>query len=183
MQIDLLRHGEYEGEKAYCGVSNRKLSERGWQQMRDACNIPNNWELIVSSPLSRCATFARHLSETLGLQLQIDERWQEMNFGMWDGRTALDIMQDDEQGLTDFWNNPLQHSPPDGETLQQVNARVLQAWEELKQQSIPLLVVTHGGPMSIIHCHQENHPLSRLMEIQVQYAEMRSYSINKDETQ
>jgi len=180
MQIDLIRHGEYEGEKAYCGSTDRKLSEKGWQQMSAACDCHNSWEQIISSPLSRCTAFAKQLSDNLQIPLTIDGRWREMHFGRWDGFTALDIMQNDEQALTDFWKNPVKYSPPEGETLQQVVSRILVAWNELKQYAKPSLVVTHGGPMRIIHCHEKNHPLEQLMEIQVQNAELHSYLLNKE---
>ena len=53
--IDLLRHGEPEGGRAYRGHSiDDPLSETGWQQMWAAVGYHKPWEQIVSSPLQRC---------------------------------------------------------------------------------------------------------------------------------
>ncbi len=173
-KIDLLRHGELEGEPVYCGVTDRPLSKQGWQQMVTACDIQNQWQVIISSPLIRCASFATHLSSQLSLPLRIDPRWQEMNFGQWDGLSAIDIMAFDETRLSQFWTNPMTTQPPDGESLTDVQTRVLHAWEELCAEKIPALVIAHGGPLRIVHCHLNPHPIERLLEIDVPYAQMRS---------
>lgn len=178
MQIDLLRHGELQGEKVYCGITDRKLTDYGWQQMREACQNQTHWQKIISSPLSRCALFAKYLSQHTGLPLQLDARWQEMNFGEWDGRSALDIMERDEVRLTQFWRNPLTVTPPHGESLLEVKNRVLQAWQDLLDNKESALVITHGGPMRIIHCHLQGLPLHQLLDIEIKYGQLNSITIN-----
>ena len=175
MQLDLIRHGEIEGKYKYCGVTDVKLTDVGWQQMLKACDRPNNWKKIITSPLSRCRVFAEHLSEVLELPLETDSRWQEMNFGRWDGLSALEIMEFDEKNLQNFWVNPYKNNPPGGESLKSMQSRVLQAWQDLLHSQKSSLVITHGGPMRIIHCHVDNYPLHRLMNIPMPYAGMQSY--------
>lgn len=177
MEINLLRHGEYEGEKVYCGVTDRKISQFGWQQMLEVCLKKNSWQSIVSSPLSRCREFAEYLSEMMKLPLHIDPCWQEMNFGEWDGLSALEIMKFDEKKLYSFWENPYENCAPGGETLKNMQSRVLNAWQSLICKNKSVLVITHGGPIRIVHCHVENHPIERLLDIDVQYAELRSHFI------
>jgi len=177
MNIDLIRHGEIEGKDTYCGITDHKLTEVGWQQMLKACNRSNNWEKIITSPLSRCRTFSEHLSDVMKLPLSIDKRWQEMNFGQWDGHTALEIMEFDEKNLKSFWKNPYLNHPTGGESLKKVQTRVLQAWKDLEHEQKSVLLITHGGPMRIIHCHLENHPIERLMDIPMPYAGIKSYTL------
>jgi len=177
MQIDLVRHGEIEAKNTYCGVTDYSLTEDGWQQMLKACARSNEWEKIITSPLRRCRIFAEHLSDEMNLPLHIDARWQEMNFGRWDGLSALEIMEFDEKKLQNFWVNPYQNCPPGGESLKLVQSRVLQAWQELVHEQKNGLVITHGGPMRIIHCHVENYPIGRLMNIPIPYAEVKSYKL------
>ena len=52
--IDIIRHGEPVGGKRYRGQIDDPLSEKGWQQMRDAVAGHNPWDVIISSPLARC---------------------------------------------------------------------------------------------------------------------------------
>lgn len=177
MQLDLIRHGEIEVKNTYCGMTDHKLTDVGWQQMLKACDRSNDWEKIITSPLSRCRFFAEHLANVLDLPLFIDERWQEMNFGRWDGLAASEIMTFDGKNLQRFWSNPYQICPPGGESLKIVQSRVLQAWKELVHEQRNSLVITHGGPMRIIHCYVENYPISRLMNIPMPYAGMRSYKL------
>jgi len=183
MKIELIRHGEIETNNTYCGITDHKLTDVGWRQMLNACNRPNNWERIISSPLKRCRVFAAHLSDIMNLPLIIDNRWQEMNFGRWDGLSALEIMAFDEKNLQDFWVNPYQNCPPGGESLKFVQSRVLQAWQELVHEQKNGLVITHGGPMRIIHCHIKNYPIDRLMNIPMPYAEVQSYKLSSLNTE
>ena len=177
MQIDLVRHGEIEAKNTYCGVTDHSLTDVGWQQLLKACARSSEWEQIITSPLKRCRIFAEYLSDEMNLPLHIDARWQEMNFGRWDGLSALEIMEFDEKNLQNFWVNPYQNCPPGGESLKFVQTRVLQAWQELVHEQKNGLVITHGGPMRIIHCHIENYPIGRLMNIPMPYAEVQSYKL------
>ena len=180
VKIDLLRHGELKGERVYCGVTNKKLTTLGWQQMVNACVKEQHWKNIVSSPLSRCLDFAKHLSNSLALPLQVDARWQEMNFGQWDGLSAQQIMAFDEKKLFQFWENPLKITPTDGESLDDMQDRILDAWQALKKTNQPTLVVTHGGPIRILCCHLENLPVERLFDIDVPYGHRRNISISNE---
>ena len=177
-RIHLLRHGELEGKPAYCGTTDRKLSAKGWQQMWQACDVQCHWQLIVSSPLSRCLDFARKLAAVLGIPLEVDERWQEMDFGQWEGKTAEEILSTPDSGLLDFWQDPINTAPPGGESLPAVQARVLRAWHELLDRQRNALVVTHAGPIRIVRCQQEQHPLRKLMELEVKHASLYSITIN-----
>ncbi|MCU7967191.1 MAG: histidine phosphatase family protein, partial [gamma proteobacterium symbiont of Bathyaustriella thionipta] len=53
--ITLLRHGEPEGGTVFRGITDDLLTEMGWQQMNDAVNTLKNIDIILSSPLRRCA--------------------------------------------------------------------------------------------------------------------------------
>jgi alpha-ribazole phosphatase/probable phosphoglycerate mutase len=63
--VDLLRHGEPAGGPRFRGTTDDPLSELGWQQMRATVGTQLPWEVVVSSPLRRCAAFAEWLAGTL----------------------------------------------------------------------------------------------------------------------
>ena len=56
--VDLLRHGEPDGGQKFRGSVDDPLNVRGWEQMRTAVGNYREWEVIISSPLIRCAAFA-----------------------------------------------------------------------------------------------------------------------------
>lgn len=167
IRIDLLRHGEAEGGTRYRGRTDDPLTAAGEQQMWAAVGDENHWNGIVSSPLIRCADFARTLARRHSLPLRIDTRLREMDFGEWDGRGADDILRTDAAPLQRFWKDPWRHAPPGGESLPQVQARVLEAWRDAAHERRPMLLITHGGPIRLILCQVWGHPIERLLDIEV----------------
>ncbi|MBF0136423.1 MAG: histidine phosphatase family protein [Magnetococcus sp. DMHC-1] len=171
-RIDLLRHGEPSGGERYRGTLDDPLSDTGWRQMRQAIIGHPPWTHIVSSPLRRCTEFAREVADDLGLAVQVDERFREMSFGRWEGRTAADIMATEAEHLANFWRDPLNHPPPDGEHLTHFRDRVEQAWNDLTRIKghRHVLVVVHGGVIRVIMGVVLVMPLEHLSRLVVPYA-------------
>lgn len=168
MLIGLLRHGETEGVQGFNGRTDQPLTAHGWSQMAASVK-PRAWDRVISSPLVRCAGFARALSQDCSIPLRLDDRLQEMDFGAWEGRTAAELMQTDAEALTRFWDNPARHSPTDGESLAVFGARVLSAWQAMVADATDdhRLCVAHGGVIRVILCHLLGHPVERLMDMDV----------------
>jgi alpha-ribazole phosphatase/probable phosphoglycerate mutase len=169
--IDLMRHGEPEGGNKYRGSLDEPLSEQGWAQMRGATAGHCPWQIIVSSPLRRCAEFARELADRHGRALEIEPDLREMSFGAWEGRTAAEIMADTPDALTDFWRDPITHPPPGGESLVGCKARIGAAWEGLSKRYTGqhVLVVSHGGVIRVVLAHILEMPLARIWRLEVPY--------------
>ncbi|MBS0497813.1 MAG: alpha-ribazole phosphatase family protein [Gammaproteobacteria bacterium] len=179
-RIDLLRHGEIECGQRYCGSSNHPLTQTGWLQMWLAVENPSPcWQHIVTSPLIRCADFAHALGQRHSISVTQDDRVREIHFGAWENRSSSELLQSDADALSRFWQNPLDHPPPDGEHLLGFKARVLSAWEDIQQQFCGkrVLLITHGGVIRLLIGHILQHPLERLLEIDVRHASMRHICI------
>ncbi|WP_130470016.1 histidine phosphatase family protein [Candidatus Magnetaquicoccus inordinatus] len=171
--IDLLRHGEPEGGPMYRGSLDDPLSSTGWQQMEKAIQNHPTWQAIYTSPLQRCAHFAEALAKRLSLPLIREERFREMHFGDWEGKTSTFLLEQDGQRLTSFWRDPLQNTPPNGEPLQQFQQRVLGGWEDMLAQhpDQSLLLVAHSGVIRmLLGAIVLNMPLNNLSRIVVDYA-------------
>lgn len=167
--FDLLRHGEPVGGRMYRGQTDDPLSERGWRQMREAVGDHRPWDVILSSPLSRCAAFARELAIRHDLPLEIETRFMELGFGEWEGRTATELLERDPQLLTRFWQDPVNHAPPGGETLTAFQNRVKSAFNEalLRHEGRHVLLVCHAGVIRLLVSHALDMPLDRLFRIDV----------------
>lgn len=172
-RIDLLRHGETEGGSRYRGSIDDPLTPRGRAAMRAALGEAHDWDRIVSSPLRRCADFARDLAQRHGLPLAIDARLREIHFGDWEGKTASDLLATQPEAVTRFWNDPVSHPPPGAEDVRALEARVLLAWEELvtRHAGEQLLVVTHGGPLRIILGRVQGLTLMESLRLEVAQAQ------------
>jgi len=171
MLVHLLRHGEPEGGARHCGETDVALSANGWEQMRTAV-AARSWDLIVSSPLRRCASFAEALARELPARFRCDSDLREMSFGAWEGRSAAQLMETDPEGLRLFWSDPSVHTPPGGESLERLRSRVMSAWQRLvtDPNSGRLLIVTHSGPIRLLRAVQSHLPLASLLSIEVPYA-------------
>ena len=170
--LDLLRHGETEGGARYRGTTDDPLTAAGWEQMWAAVNDNARWNGIVSSPLRRCAEFARALARQRSMPLTLDPRLAEMHFGAWEGRSAAELMSADPEALARFWHNPAAHAPPGAEPLTRFAARVLEAWHGIVRAhpGRRVLLVTHGGVIRAILCHVLRRPIERLLELDVGHA-------------
>lgn len=142
-------------------------------QMWHAVNSQSTpWQHIVTSPLTRCADFAHALGQRYSITVTQDDRIREIHFGDWEDRSSAELMHTDAGALSHFWQNPLDHPPPNGEHLLDFKARVLAAWENIQQQFYgkKVLLITHGGVIRIIVCHIQQHPLERALDIDVRHA-------------
>lgn len=167
--FDLLRHGEPVGGKKYRGQIDDPLSEKGWRQMREAVGNHRPWDVILSSSLCRCADFARELSARHGIPLEVDARLMELGFGKWEGRTAAELLAQDPLTLTRFWQDPVNHAPPGGETLADFRARVKSAFDEAlaRHEGRHVLIVCHAGVIRCLVSQALDMPLDRMFRIDV----------------
>lgn len=177
IRIDLLRHGEPVGGRRYRGQIDDPLSDKGWQQMRDAVAGLREWDCIYSSPLKRCAAFAEELAQRLALPLTTDPRLMEIGFGVWEGRTADELRHDDPLRIERFWRDPVAHRPDGAEPIVSFRARVDAAWRDIlaAHPGQRMLVVGHAGitrmilslvlgspPEHMFRIHVDNAGLTRI---------------------
>lgn len=173
--VDLLRHGETEGHHRFCGSTDHPLTEHGWQQMwRATTPEAAPWQHIVTSPLRRCAAFAAALGQSHAIPVVHDTRLREIHFGAWENQSATSLMETQANALTRFWQNPINSPPPQGEYLLNFQARVLAAWHEITTRfsGQHILLITHGGVIRVIRCHLQQHPIDRLLELDVRHAQI-----------
>lgn len=170
MNIDLLRHGECLGGPVYRGSADDLLSDIGWRQMHKALATDRNWTVVVSSPLRRCADFAQVVAERSSAQFIVDDRLREMHFGDWEGLSVAEVIRRDGERLQSFWQDPRRISPPNGESVIDMQTRVLGAWREISAEYQNALVITHGGPIRVILGFERDIEIDKLLQIDVPYA-------------
>lgn len=96
---------------------------------------------VVSSDLLRALAGAETLATMRGIDLCIDPRWRELNFGAWEA-LAPDALP--STTLARFWDDPDASAPPQGERWSCLRNRVAVALADVADAS---LVVTHAGAM------------------------------------
>ena len=146
--IDLIRHGEPEGGRAFRGHSiDNPLSEKGWQQMWDAVGEDLPWDQIITSPLERCQAFAEALMDVYKIPCETEDDFKEVGFGSWEGKTPDQIKADNLQEYENFYIDPVNKRPKDAEDLNKFIKRVKTAYENTieKHQGKHILIVAHAG--------------------------------------
>lgn len=154
------------------GSRDDPLSDIGWSQMWSAVGQANPWHEIVSSPLSRCAAFARELGRHLELSVHEERRFQEIGFGDWEGADPVELYESVPEAVTNFWSDPAAHPPPGGEPFGQFQKRVVAALESVieNHRSRHVLVVCHGGVIRMLIAHVLGMPPVNMFRMEVPYA-------------
>ena len=148
-KLILVRHGESTGnrERIYATRPHElALTELGEQQAREAgARIARLFapELVVASTYVRARETARLIAEVLSLPLRIEEDLHERDLGQFRGQpyNAMSTAPDFDA------RRPWQWRPPQGESLEDVQARVVPVIERLAQshRERDVVVVSHGG--------------------------------------
>lgn len=163
--IDVMRHGEPvglcpEGGTILRGSTDHALTKKGWLQAHKRADMllesGQQWDVIVSSPLIRCAEFSKKLASTqLANKAEsffIKPSWREIHYGDWDGLSTARIWQDQPELMEKMWQDPLEFCAPNGESVKDFSVRIKQAWLELitEFQGKRILLVCHGGVMRLL---------------------------------
>jgi broad specificity phosphatase PhoE len=149
-EIVLVRHAStsWTGHR-YCGRSDPPLDPAGRAAAASlaAAVVPTLVRnvLIITSPARRARETAAALAAPLGIEVEIDERWGEADFGIAEGRTFDELAEDHPDlaaalalGHTDIdW--------PGGETAAELRSRIAAAWAALVARRRPAVVVSHAG--------------------------------------
>ena len=182
--IELLRHGQVEGDDVFRGSTDIPLNHMGWKQMDRAIQKSQNYNIIVTSPLLRCQEFAEALAEKNQIPLLDDERLQEIDFGDWEACSPDDIMKNNAEQLQEWWNKPTTVTPPNGESFQHFRYRVLDCWQELinEHKGKNLLLITHAGVIRVILMKILGMQEENLFRLDVDYANLSRIRIHHDET-
>ncbi len=171
--LDYLRHGEPSGGNRYRGNGvDDPLSEKGWQQMREAVAEIDGWRLIVSSPMRRCVEFAEWLASERGIPLQLEHDLREVGFGSWEGAVREQLMIERKEEYEAFHRDPVNNRPPGAEPLYDFGRRVHDVFDRLidTQPGQHLLVVAHAGVIRATLGHITQAPAATWYRTDVGYA-------------
>lgn len=186
----LLRHGEIATPGILAGKTDVALSELGGKQLSQTSDSLKNISRCISSPLVRCHKWAKQYCQQQNLSLEVENNLRELDFGDWDGQRYQALWKMDNQssisGIGDFWQNPWQHQPPNGETMESFVNRVDGWWQDYLTTNIlqNTLVVTHAGVIKHLLARVLNLPIpgiEHLSSIDVPYASLIKISLYRDE--
>lgn len=170
MDIYIVRHGEtiWNKSRLLQGSRDIELSEEGREaaiyrgkQLKDV-----DFDVIYSSPLSRAYETACLIRGERDIEIIKDDRLREVNFGVNEGESAIELQKDKSNSFCKFFDDPANYvAPKNGESLKEVCIRTKEFMEEViepqKDKLDKVLIAGHGAMNKGIMCHVLNHGLDQ----------------------
>lgn len=179
--VDFLRHGQVATPNLFCAPSNEPLGIHGWKQMTLATQH-GAWDVVISSPSRRCHDFARLLAQRQNCPFVVDERFGEMHFGDWIGKTQAEIWEQEPELMQQLWYQPRRFIAPNGEAMEDFITRVYEGWEALQQTYAGqrVIVLTHAGVMRVIIAKVLDILYQKTLRIDIGYAQITRVRVYPD---
>ncbi|MTI61592.1 MAG: alpha-ribazole phosphatase [Firmicutes bacterium] len=151
-KLFLIRHGQTDWNLAhrYQGQGDISLNKTGISQAVRVASYLTAEEIdgIFSSDLQRAVVTAEKIAQYhQDIELKTLPALREMDFGQWEGLKYQEIEREYPVHLKKWSENPGEITPPGGESLLELQTRVISQVEEICQenQGNNLVLVTHGG--------------------------------------
>ena len=148
MTIYLIRHGKTEANEKhlYCGSTDLPLSDAGRAELQEIQYDIKNVRFLTSG--------MKRTNETLHILFgdvpyEVDHRFREVDFGIFE-MYSYDLLKDTPEYQTWLTGNNEANIPPNGESGVQMEARVLQAFSEMQEDTC---IISHGGVIASIMEH------------------------------
>jgi broad specificity phosphatase PhoE len=139
----LVRHGRtaLNATGRLQGRIDEPLDEIGRKQAAIVAEHIGPVDVLVSSPLRR----ATETAEAFGIPFQTDERWIELDYGIFEGVAMAETPSE----AWEHWQEDVDYVPEGGESLARLDARVRSACEGLSRlaEDADVVVVTHVSPI------------------------------------
>lgn len=140
--------------------------------------LRRRWEVdrVVCSP-------RRRVLETVAVAgldaaaVTVDERWQEIDFGDYEGRAMADLPD-----LTTAWTADAEYAPPGGESLADLHRRVGEALADVEgaAASANVVVVSHATPIKSATAHLLGGDAAMIMRSRVRLASVIAFEPGPD---
>lgn len=162
MEIYLIRHTTPLIAKGICyGQTDLDVTATFEQEVANTKQyLPDNIQMVYSSPLQRCTKLAKALFPTKTIQLHDD--LMELNCGDWEMQLWDEIPKPEIQPwMDDFVNVQV----PNGESYTQLHDRVVNRFQWIAQQAKPAVIVAHGGVLRSILAHITATPIKESFDV------------------
>ncbi|HLT02409.1 MAG TPA: histidine phosphatase family protein [Geminicoccaceae bacterium] len=167
----LIRHASHDllghtivGRASGVGLSAQGLLEAEALVERFA---PGAIDALYSSPLERARATAAAMAARLGLNVQIAEELNEIDYGVWTNRTLADLDELEEWRRFNLFRSGSRI--PGGETMLEVQLRMLELIDRLcaEQPRHAIALVSHGDVIKATLAHFLGAPLDLFQRIAI----------------
>ena len=104
---------------------------------------------LVTSALARARQTGAAIADVLGVAPVLDDDWDEQSFGDWDGAVFTELAEQQADDLMRLWRDR-DYRRPGGESLVELETRVLRAYEKAIGAGDTTVVVTSRKPILVV---------------------------------
>jgi probable phosphoglycerate mutase len=147
----LIRHGqtEWNRDRRIQGNGDSPLTELGQAQAEAAARALERFDIaaIYASDAGRALQTAAPIAEATGCTPQTDLRLRERHYGLFEGKTHEDLRRQHADLHDEYLKRDPHFVVPGGESLAQVQARMVTACTEIarRHDGQHVVVIAHGG--------------------------------------
>jgi broad specificity phosphatase PhoE len=188
-RLFFVRHGQttLSSSDAFCGIIEVPLTEVGRQQAQNAATRLSRERIdaLYCSPQGRARETAEPLASALGLPILVREPLHEMNFGKWEGRVQADVAVAFPREMAAWERGSWAVHPPEGETQQDVLARVVPCIVELStiHAGQTIAIISHRTTLRLLIGHLLNLSLLNSRALHVDPASVSELLITGDQVE
>jgi len=186
----LVRHGitAHTREKRFSGglaSANPPLVDEGREQVRLSAEwlkpLAEKVSVVIGSPVQRTWQSAEIVASVLGKDLIAEPAFAEMEFGVWDGLTFVEVAQQ-FPGQLDTWLGSYTWAPEGGESFEAVNERVLAGLDRVLAEygGETVVVVSHVTPIKTLVARALGRGLASLFHMELAPASVTVLSFYED---
>lgn len=164
----LARHGETDNnaKKIFQGIIDAPLNNNGILQAEAMRNMLADIPItrVFCSPLIRAVKTASIILFDRNIQISIDPRLVEINFGAWEQTPEAVVMEKWPDDYNSYRFDITNFRPEGGESSGEVLKRAASWWDDIQanfDQNDSILVVAHQFFNAVLACHVAGYPLNR----------------------
>ncbi len=151
MRIFVIRHPETEANvsKLIYGRTESPYTQRGIDSIKWVLNKLKDTKLsaVYTSPMQRTVKLASAISGQQGCPISVSEALREMDFGVFENMTRSEVEGKHREHYEDYMANYTSYRIPEGESFQDVYARLSAFLKPLLLEEGMIALVTHGMVM------------------------------------
>lgn len=186
LKIYLFRHGQtfFNRDHRFTGFKDSKLTPLGVRQARKIANKLRFKKIDVAfyTHLSRSKdTLKEVLRYHKGVQKIKDDRMIERSYGSFEGLYHKTIIKKYGKNLFDRWHRSYNFPPPKGESIRQVEKRVISFIRSLikmmREENINVAISAHGNSMRPFRRYFEKLTIKQMMNLENPWDEYFEYTV------
>jgi probable phosphoglycerate mutase len=182
----LVRHGECNHVNRYLAgrAAGIHLNEKGKNDITELGYYLSRYRIdkIYTSPMERTIETAQLINRKMGMEIIIDERLNEIEYGGWTGKYFTDLEECD--AWKEFNCNRLIYRIPGGEMFSEVENRMVSfVLEHQSDKHTVNIVVSHSDPIKCLLSYWGGIPIEIFNRIEIATASMSIIIISQYDAQ